>query len=142
MPYGYKNNGTHSVKTTYQSLAHMYMEWYKPYFEQRAYPRLMIRFEDLVFRSEDVVTKVCECVGGTMNGWRGQFIYKTKSSNKGPGHGQRSDLLSAFIKYGQPLHHFYDQYTGPDRLIMSQAFRNPNYSKNEIFETFKYPLLG
>ncbi|KAG7338927.1 hypothetical protein IV203_034598 [Nitzschia inconspicua] len=144
VPYGFVHNGTHPVKNTYQSLAHLYMEWYKPYFEQRNYPRLMIRFEDLVYRPKEVVTKICDCVGGTMTGWKGQFIYKTKTSNKGPGHGQRSDLLSAFIKYGQPLTHFYGQFNGPDRLIMSQAFRGERNAVEEhnILDALKYPLLG
>jgi hypothetical protein len=118
------------------------MEWYKPYFEGRNYPRLIVRFEDLVYRPKEVITKVCECVGGTMTGWRGQFIYKTKTSNKGPGHGQRSDLLSAFIKYGQPLSDYYAQYNGPDRLIMSQVFRDDKHHEADIFGALKYSLQG
>jgi hypothetical protein len=139
VPYGAKN-GTQSFRNSYKSLAHMYMEWYQPFFRQRDYKRLMIRFEDLVFRPKEVVTQVCECVGGTVTGWKGKFQYKIKSSNRGPGHGQRSDLITAFVKYGHPLSNFYAEYNKPDRIVMGEAFQEDQRDKGGIFHTFKYKL--
>mmetsp|Transcript_15499 Transcript_15499/g.28863 ORF Transcript_15499/g.28863 Transcript_15499/m.28863 type:complete len:449 (+) Transcript_15499:273-1619(+) len=143
VPYGAKSNGTHFIPNNYTSLAHMYMEWYSSYFYEQQYKRLMIRFEDLVFRPKEVVTRVCECVGGTIRSWKGKgkFVYKTKVSNKGPGHGQRSDLLTAFTKYGQPLDSFYAQYDAKDREITKKAFHGDEVDKTGIFQTFQYKLL-
>ncbi|KAL3918084.1 MAG: hypothetical protein SGILL_004409 [Bacillariaceae sp.] len=139
VPYG-ATNGTKPIHSSYKSLAHMYMQWYRPYFHQHDYKRLMIRFEDLVYRPKEVVTKVCECVGGTMTGWKGKFQYKTKTSNKGQGHGERSDLMTAFIKYGQPLSNFYAEYNKIDRRTMDEAFRDDEQDNEGIFNTFKYKL--
>jgi hypothetical protein len=141
VPYGAKGNETHPIQNTYSSLAHMYMDWYMPYFQEKEYERLMIRFEDLVYRPKEVITKVCECVGGTIKGFKGKFLYKTKTSNKGPGHGQRSDLLSAFAKYGQPLSQFYARYDRKDRDIVKQVFFDTPGEEKGILQTFKYKLF-
>lgn len=154
VPWGFKQyNETHNVTNTYESLAHMWKDWYKPYFLDERYnqtPRLMIRHEDMVYRPEKVVRKICECVGGTnLNknpDWEHPegFEYEEESANKGKGHGKlgRSGLLTAFIKYGQPLRNWYDQYNGSDRKIMKKAFQGETDPElRKIFETFKYPLF-
>jgi len=46
----------------------MWKEWYTPYFLDQKYnqtPRLMVRHEDMVYRPEKVIQKICNCVGGT-----------------------------------------------------------------------------
>ncbi len=137
VPYGAK-----TIKNNYTSLAHMFMDWYMPYFQERQYKRLMIRFEDLVYRPKEVITKVCECAGGTIKGFKGKFLYKTTTSNKGQGHGKRSDLLSAFAKYGQPLSEFYEQYDPNDRDVVKQVFYDTTGEEKEILKTFRYKLFG
>jgi len=154
VPWGFKKyNETHNVTNSYQSLAHMWKDWYKPYFLDETYnqtPRLMVRHEDMVYRPEKVISKICECVGGTNRNpnpdWEHPdgFEYEEESANKGKGHGKlgRSGLLSAVIKYGQPLRNWYDQYDAKDREIMKEAFqgeKDPLLRK--IFETFQYPLF-
>ncbi|KAL3940985.1 MAG: hypothetical protein SGARI_000759 [Bacillariaceae sp.] len=140
VPYGATGNSTHPIRNSYTSLAHMYMDWYRPYFQQQNYHRLMIRFEDLVYRPKEVVTQVCECVGGRITGWKGKFQYKKKTANKGDGHGQRSDLVTAFAKYGQPLSNFYAEYNEKDWHVMSEAFGGDQQAVHGIIRSFKYKL--
>lgn len=154
VPWGFKKyNETHNVTNSYESLAHMWKEWYKPYFLDERYnqtPRLIVRHEDLVYRPEKVIQKICECVGGTNSNpnpdWEhpNGFEYEEESANKGKGHGRagRSGLMTAFIKYGQPLRNWYDQYDASDRTIMKEAFQGETDPElRKIFETFKYPLF-
>lgn len=154
VPWGFKKyNETHNVTNTYQSLAHMWKDWYKPYFLDAQYnqtPRLMVRHEDMVYRPEKVVQKICECVGGTNRnpnpdwGAPNGFEYEEESANKGKGHGRlgRSGLLTAVIKYGQPIRNWYEQYSGTDRKIMKEAFQGETDPVlRTIFETFQYRLF-
>ena len=47
----------------YDSLIHMWNEWYSAYVDYKT-PRLMIRFEDLLFSQEEVAKDICTCVAG------------------------------------------------------------------------------
>ena len=47
----------------YTSLVDMWNLWYKDWHAV-SFPRLMVRFEDLLFHAEDVVSQVCACGGG------------------------------------------------------------------------------
>lgn len=171
VPYGFKNftdavdtNITHNVTNSYKSLAHMWKEWYTPYFLDKKYnqtPRLMVRHEDMVYRPEKVINKICECVGGqtrrnhsssssSSNSTSG-FQYEEESANRGKGHGKqgRSGLLTAVIKYGQPLQNWYDEYSASDRKIMKSVFQQDEDKDGEaaavaiqnIFDTFQYKLF-
>jgi hypothetical protein len=52
--------------TTHNSLAHLYNYWYSPWLIHSS-PRLLIRTEDLVMHPQEVVTGVCQCLGGSMH---------------------------------------------------------------------------
>jgi len=134
----------------------MWKEWYTPYFLDKKYnqtPRLMVRHEDIVYRPEKVVNKICECVGGqsrnSLSGSSGEFRYQEESANKGKAHGVRSGLLTAVIKYGQPLQNWYDQYSASDRKIMKSVFQQDDKDgeaaaatiEQNIFDTFQYKLF-
>jgi hypothetical protein len=166
VPYGFKNyttiidsttgtSVTKNVTNSYKSLADMWVEWYKPYYLDTIYnntPRIMVRHEDLVYRPKKVITSICECVGGTIRS--DGFQYKEDSANEGKGHGKhRSGLLTAIIKYGQPLEDWYASYTSTDRTIMKAVFQgNDNKNENDenenenvklmrtIYKTFQYKL--
>ncbi len=147
VPYGARLS-IPDLKTNYTSLAHMWKEWYLPYYQATDYKRLMIRLEDLVFRPKAVVTAVCDCVGGVMAGTvrdRGRndvdFWYVRDSANTGKGHGRhRSDLLTAFVKYGQPLRTFYDKFSESDKRIMREVLQDSK-DHGGIFDAFKYKLF-
>lgn len=89
------------------SLAHMWNDWNRAYFNA-TYPRLMIRFEDVVFFPKETARKICTCVGGkllTPKENDGIFHYVIDSALTGAGHGgaqKRNGLIDAWIKYGKP----------------------------------------
>lgn len=50
--------------TTHPSLAHLWNDWYEPWLTHHNNPRLLIRAEDVLLHPQDVVSQVCECIGG------------------------------------------------------------------------------
>eukprot|EP01083_Nonionella_stella_P240695 841211_1 len=89
-------------KYTYTSLVDLYNRWYRDYLEIKDFPRLMIRYEDLLLYHEEIVTKVCHCGGGTViNAMNG--IHHDSSSAK-PNHKGSNGLTEAMIRYGSEDH--------------------------------------
>ena len=62
---------------SYQSLVHLWNDWYNEYYKQESFPFLMIRMEDLVFHTQATIEQVCECAGGQLHS---SFKYITKSA--------------------------------------------------------------
>merc|ERR1712045_573471 len=52
----------------YETLVGVWNDWYGDYMGIYSYPRLIIRYEDLLFHLEEVITTVCECGGGKVYG--------------------------------------------------------------------------
>merc|ERR1712194_56538 len=72
------------------------------------FPRLIVRYEDLLYHTEEVIEKVCNCAVGKMfnknnnqddNKKKNQFISFSEAS-KVPWKIPSNDLLSAAIRYG------------------------------------------
>ena len=88
---------------TYQSLVHVWLDWYKQYMVDADYPLLVVRMEDLVFYTQETITQICECAGGVVAD-PDQFEYVIESAKKdSPGHDTSTGLVTAWIKYSQPL---------------------------------------
>ena len=61
--YGYNRHG--GKHTAYPSLIHFWREWIHSYHApELPFPRLIIRLEDVVYRPDAVLQKICECAGG------------------------------------------------------------------------------
>ena len=122
-------------KISYKSLIHMWRDWNLEYFsDESAIPRLMVRHEDLVFRPKEVVQKICDCVGGT---FKEDFSYQVEKANIGVGHGtDRSDLVTAWVKYGKPLDIFKSMYLPEDLELVRQVMEEDN----GILDTFGYQI--
>ena len=89
-----KTHQTHYKKTdNYTSLADMWSTWNTQYLEAD-YPRLIIRFEDTIYRLEDVVEKVRECVG--LNKTGEPFRYQISSAKP---HGAPTDYVKGLRKF-------------------------------------------
>ena len=110
-------------QTHHKSLGHLFNDWYGDYFYNNytiddgsernttaPFPRLMIRFEDIIFFPKEVTEAVCKCAGGTL-GHRaddkdvanGTFHYVVRSAKAGFGHGpqsHRNGLIDSWIRYG------------------------------------------
>jgi len=99
----------------YTSMVDLWNTWYTDYLDAGSetgekhmdfgggqvdgFPRLIIRFEDLLFHLEETFTQVCHCGGGKLiNHEKG--IHLLSDSAK-PGHKGSSGLLSAILRYGK-----------------------------------------
>jgi hypothetical protein len=84
------------------SLAHLWNDYYRDYLKTDT-PRLLVRFEDLLFRPKQVLEIVKACAGAK---WKDEhaFYYVVDQSKwehvrfNGP----QSNLISAMIKHGNP----------------------------------------
>eukprot|EP00536_Pseudo-nitzschia_multiseries_P011734 jgi/Psemu1/308456/fgenesh1_kg.413_\ len=125
------------VVHSHSSLAHWYSEWYGDYLHAD-FPRLIVRFEDLLFHGEEVARAMCECGGGVPvpdNGRSGKFVHVSESAKTGKSaHGplkDRTNLVGALIKYGS-FEHRTDLMT-PEDLDAARRYLDP-----EIMEAFGY----
>jgi hypothetical protein len=90
--------------TTYKSMPDFWNTWYGDYLaKDDDFPMLVIRFEDLVFHTEEVVTKVCECGGGELT-WNakkyGIHLHKGSAKGQARNHKGSGGLLSSIMRYG------------------------------------------
>ena len=89
------------------SLVEFWNEWNLAYV-QAAFPRLMVRFEDIVFHPKQVTQMVCECAGGKIHPYT-PFRYVVESAKKGSAHGtEKTSYVDALVKYGTEA----GRYTG------------------------------
>lgn len=77
----------------YKSLAAMWSTWNRDYFDAD-FPRLFVRFEDIIFNAEKVMHVVAACAGLSVNSPYRAMLEPSKD------HGGSSSLLSAMIHYG------------------------------------------
>lgn len=71
----------------------MWSTWNREYVDAD-FPRLFVRFEDILFNAEQVMNIVADCAGLAV---RRPYRAMLKASKD---HGDSSDLLSAMIQYG------------------------------------------
>jgi hypothetical protein len=110
----------------WDSLVHLWSRWYRDYWEA-PYPRLMIRFEDLLLHSDDIVQSIAECVGGTAN--RNHVVETGTSKN----HGSGADFVKAVIKTGD-LGMRLKHLTQPDLHYATE------HLDAELMQAFRYNL--
>jgi len=103
---GLKHRESVPVQVTYAefrqhhaSLASFWNDWYQDYMNA-TFPRILVRFEDLIFHPKQVTKTVCECAGGVLDDDH-PFKYIVDSAKHGNAHGkQRTSYIDALIKYG------------------------------------------
>lgn len=117
----------------HESLAHMWNEWYHEYIDAD-FPRIVVRLEDLVFHSKEVVTNICTCIGGTMNK---EFQYVTQTAKVGDAniHGKvedRTNMFKWFTKW-----HLEDRTNNMTREDHEYA---TEHLDSELLDLFHYIL--
>ena len=88
----------------YDSLLHLWNQWYRDYLDVQDFPRLIIRFEDLLFHLEEVVTEVCHCAGGTVINSKKGIHLQSGAAKQGEAHTGSNGLLSVISRYGSKKH--------------------------------------
>eukprot|EP00978_Attheya_sp_CCMP212_P045863 scaffold363778_cov42-Attheya_sp.AAC.1 len=126
--------------TDHDSLVHLWNDYYGAYhhksnskmsnnddnhsMEQNLsiapFPRIMVRFEDMVFHTQDVITQICQCAGGTIPRKNGKIKYTLESAKilEG-GHSSETGLMEAMIHYGN-LTRRSDGFSREDILFANQ----------------------
>lgn len=79
----------------WDSLVDLWSSWYRQYWEA-SFPRVMIRFEDLLLHSDDLMSILADCLGTKT---KLQHRIQTASSKY---HGSHTDFLAALVKTGNP----------------------------------------
>jgi len=78
---------------SWPSLVHLWSDWYRQYLEAD-YPRLFVRFEDMLFHGPTLVGIIANCTGASVPD---EFRRQT---NNAKGHGSNTNFLSAIMKTG------------------------------------------
>jgi len=124
----------------YDSLTEMWNEWYGQYYSDPL-PRLIIRFEDLLFHTESVITQVCKCAGGELKKDVGPIHLQEQPVKTGSGHKSysRSDrgvsgLITVLGEYGRPFNVKDSTMTMDDVEYANDSLRN------DLVSNFGYKL--
>jgi hypothetical protein len=113
------------------SMVDFWNTWYQEYV-QAPFPRLIVRFEDIIFHPVQVTKIACECAGGRLND--GKFRYQVESAKRGAAHGkQKTSYVDSLIQYGSETGR-YDGYSAED-LEFVQQHLDP-----ELMKLFGYKL--
>jgi len=83
----------------HKSLPGMWNDWYNAYLDV-SFPRVIVRFEDLLFYGQNVTETLCKCGGGDPR--RDHFVHVKSSAKLGTAaHGaNKTGLLDALIQFG------------------------------------------
>ncbi|GKY92160.1 hypothetical protein MPSEU_000187300 [Mayamaea pseudoterrestris] len=97
----------------HESLATFWSDWNRLYLDTFR-PRLMIRFEDLLFHPEKVMQIITDCVGVSM---KNPYKYVLDSVKN---HGDPADFVTALAKYGRADGRF-DGLTADEAIYLQTA---------------------
>lgn len=102
----------------YPTLAHFWRDWNGEYVNSTL-PRLVVRFEDILFDSQRTIKTVCECVGGTMRPHFAQEEDASKDKTLGH-HGPVNNRDKALRLYSDNLKRF-EHYTYDDLSLVKRV---------------------
>lgn len=91
----YNANDMQKGTVHYDSLVHLWSDWYNDYLNA-TYPRLIVRYEDLLFNLEPIINTICKCAGGKMDKKKtGKFVTEADAAKNEPIHKGSSGLKEA-----------------------------------------------
>ena len=83
-------------RVNYDSLIHLWSEWYEDYLDLPT-PRVMVRYEDVLFYQEEVARDICNCVEGE---WFKPFgILEKSAKGEGGSHKRANGREDALARY-------------------------------------------
>lgn len=111
-------------------MADMWSEWNLKYWNAD-FPRLLVRFEDLLFHTEAVVRNIRKCLNGYSkpSGSPPPFQYVLEAAKD---HGFSADYVTAMQRYGTRLYR-HKGMTRADKIYANQAL------SEVLMKTFHYP---
>lgn len=111
---------------TWASLIHLYSDWYRQYLDA-PYPRLLVRFEDMLWQAPTILERIATCVGTQR---ANPVAYQVKASK---GHGSGTGLVKAILKSGNATLR-YGQLTNEDLQYANQ------HVDHELLERVQYSI--
>jgi hypothetical protein len=94
--------GAKKIRTEHSSLVGLWNDFYSDYYEKVDFPRLIVRYEDLMLQPQEVLTRICECGGGQIKNPKKFTIVKESAKGNLSLHNGSSGLVGALIRYGSP----------------------------------------
>ena len=96
----YLQSGEHSYRMMeYKNLLDWWNSFYSGYLNA-TFPRLIIRYEDLLLYSDEIIPQICNCVGGKLiNAENGVNIFKDSAKDSRV-YGHTSNLVDSLMRYG------------------------------------------
>jgi len=117
----------------HKSLLHIWKNYYEDYINATGrFPFIAIRFEDLLFRTKDIIKTVCDCAGGTMEA---QFSFVTESAKKGSSHEGSSGFRSSIARYGNAT------MRREPYMIEDLNYAKKVLSSSELMNLFQYKTI-
>ena len=96
---------------TWASLVEMYNEWYMEYVENKVgISRLVVRFEDLLFHTEDVINQIRQCVGAS-------WIHTTNATSEGGNDSAEVQPVFQYAVIPAKTHPYFAKFKPPSSLI-------------------------
>jgi hypothetical protein len=92
----------------YDSLVELWNRWYTEWTAAE-FPRLMVRFEDLLFHAEETISQICDCAGGKMRP-RFRYVEDSAKGDSGP-HAGSAGFLASLVTYGNSTKRMKDILT-------------------------------
>jgi len=130
IPVSVKYNSTQI--TYHENLVGLWNDYYGAYWKDPS-PKLFVRYEDLLFRPEETISKVCSCIGGNFSTpGNFHFVKRSAKGNAGVHHGS-SDLVGALLRYSNAQTRI--QAFTPLDLKSAAAELN-----TELLDAFHYPI--
>jgi hypothetical protein len=90
----YEVNVTRAYEEHYKSLADMWSVWYKQWIDTTI-PSLVIRFEDIIFHTEEVMQTIMDCIGHSIDK---PLKYQVEATKRDV---HPTDFFAALVKYGR-----------------------------------------
>mmetsp|Transcript_21963 Transcript_21963/g.32442 ORF Transcript_21963/g.32442 Transcript_21963/m.32442 type:complete len:373 (+) Transcript_21963:232-1350(+) len=120
-----------SGNQTFESIVHLWNVWNRGWYNSLAFPRLVIRMEDLLFHADRVVGEICNCVGATMTE-NFQVPLRSSKSNQLGHFNHNTTFLQEFIRHGnlQSWNRFPRRDVVAARALLDK----------ELLQTFNYQL--
>jgi len=116
----------------WDSLVHLWNDWYRRYLHNDdGYPRLMVRFEDMLVHGPALMRSIANCTGATVPA---EFSHQTKSAK---GHGSHTTFLKALMKTG-------DAGARTKQMTRDDIRFSNEHLDDELMRLFRYsrPPLG
>jgi hypothetical protein len=116
---------------SHKSLPDFWNDWYNDYLAAD-FPRILVRFEDLLFYGKNVTQTLCKCGGGDPR--RDHFVHVKTSAKLGTAaHGaNKTNLIDAIIQFGSEKGRLMGMT--PNDIKYSKKLLDP-----KLMDMFQYP---